>query len=222
MSGIHIALREDDGLSLIFLRADEENSASLARVAQRIRRHVRQDDTVLLGERECAIILPRTSLASAQAVARRLALLLVDIECEMELLYGLAAHTLVQQLQASRAIVIRHEEVVDSFVYTMPAIEPSDGSDSSLPYLAFLADYPSRRLFRLFPYDLARRYQCFPVGAERDMLTVGTRERLDEHVVGHFKQVTKRGIFQVRCEAHLIDDVLSYWQRLSEVETMFN
>jgi hypothetical protein len=94
--------------------------------------------------------------------------------------------------------------------------------DASIPYLAFLEDYPPRRLFRLFPYDLACQYQCFPVGADRGMLTVGTCQRLAEHVIAHFRQVTKHGIFQVRCEAQLIDDVLRYWQRLCEVETMFN
>ncbi|HEV2580714.1 MAG TPA: hypothetical protein VGT44_07660 [Ktedonobacteraceae bacterium] len=219
MSGLHIALREDEGLSLIFMKTNEESATALARVAQRIRQHVRQSDAVLLGERECAIILPRTSLASAQAVARRVALLLVDIECEIELLYGPAAYTLIQRLQSSGVIVAQREEVVDSFAY-LPALTQT--SDPSLPYLAFLADYPSRRLFRLFPYDLACQYQCFPVGAERDMLTVGTRERLDENVVAHFKQVTKRGIFQVRCEERLIDSVLRYWQRLFEVEAMFN
>ncbi|TMD51307.1 MAG: hypothetical protein E6I93_10940 [Chloroflexi bacterium] len=88
-----------------------------------------------------------------------------------------------------------------------------------VPYLAFLADYPSRRLLHLFPYELACRYQCVPVGADRDMLTIGTSQRQDDAVIAHFEQVTRRGIFQVRCEVSMIDDVLRYWQRV-EVENV--
>jgi MshEN domain len=220
LSGVYAALREEEHFSLICIYAFEDSEASLARAAPRIRRNVRQGDTVLLAERACAIILSETTLESAQALARRLVVLLADVECELELLHGLAARELVERMQAARAVEIQYEE--ERSPAFLPEVEQAALPGVSLPYLAFLADYPPRRLFRLFPYDLACQYQCFPVGAERDMLTVGTRERLDEQVIEHFRQVTKRGIFQVRCEARLIDDVLRYWQRLYEVEAMFN
>jgi hypothetical protein len=223
LSGLVTIAREDENFSLICIRAGEESAVNLAFAAQRIRQNIRRDDTVLLfeGECECVIILPRTSLADAQVVARRLALLLIDVECELELLYGLAAHLLLRQLLAGRVIEVPRQELVES-VALEPARQQSAESEPELPYLPFLADYPPRRLFRLFPYDLACQYRCVPVGAERDMLTLGTRERLDEHIIAHFRQVTKRGIFQVRCDERLINDVLRYWQRLYEVEAMFN
>lgn len=223
MSGLVTLSREDEHFSLICIKADEKSAVSLAFAAQRIRQNIRRDDTVLLFERECVcvIILPRTSLADAQVVARRLTLLLVDVECEIELLYGLAAHLLLRQLLAGKAVEVHCQEIVESTAIVSARQESSE-SGPVLPYLSFLADYPPRRLFRLLPYDLACQYQCVPVGAERDMLTLGTRERLDEHIIAHLQQVTKRGIFQVRCEERLINDVLRYWQRLYEVETMFN
>jgi hypothetical protein len=245
LNGIHTALKEDEESSLICIKSISESVTALVYAAQRIRRNVRQGDTVLLAERVCVIILPRTAPEGAQAVARRLALLLVDVEYEMELLYGPSAQALIERLQAIWAVEIRedtramtsitptpgqalppgHVEIRED-TRAMASIAPTLGqaviADSSMPYLAFLEDYPPRRLFRLFPYDLACQYQCIPVGADRGMLTVGTCQRLAENVIAHFRQVTKHGIFQVRCEAKLIDDVLRYWQRLYEVETMFN
>jgi Type II secretion system (T2SS), protein E, N-terminal domain len=82
-----------------------------------------------------------------------------------------------------------------------------------MPYLAFLTQYPSQRLLHLFPYELAYRYRCVPVGAERGTLTLAASEPLDHTVIAYFQTLIQQRIFQVRCEASMIDDILRYWQR---------
>jgi hypothetical protein len=243
----------DDCVSLVYIVASNECASQLPHAAQRIRRNIRRTDTVLLLGNTCAIILPATPLQGAQAVARRVATLLVDVDCELQAFYGLSALTVWQRLQSEQAIEVsadvgtRRGEPFES----QPANQPdglcptcgqagckerivshagagtSNAPDlpslpllspqraQSVPYLAYLADYPSRRLLHLFPYELACLYQCVPVGAERDMLTIGISQYLDDAVIAHFEQVTRRGIFQVRCEARLIEDVLRYWQQVT-------
>ena len=247
MSGITAQIY-DDCVSLVYIIASDEHASRLPRAAQRIRRNVRCTDTVLLLEHTCAIILPQTPLPGAQAVARRVVALLVDIDCELQAFYGLSAISIWQRLQSERAIDVHAGSLESmegagvgmSFIASTRSIESvgeamvehphADGETNSatnqcsqsiqpVPYLAFLADYPSRRLLHLFPYELACRYQCVPVGADRDTLTIGTSQRLDDGVIAHFEQVTRRGIFQVRCEVSMIDDVLRYWQRV-EVENV--
>ena len=242
----------DDCVSLVYIIASDEHASRLPRAAQRIRRNVRCTDTVLLLAHTCAIILPETPLQGAQAVARRVATLLVDIDCELQAFYGLSALTIWQRLQSKRAIDV-HAGSLESmgsadvgmyFIASTRSIEsvgdeeeammehPHAGAETNsatnqssqsiqpVPYLAVIADYPSRRLLHLFPYELACRYQCVPVGMERDMLTIGISQPLDDAIIAHFEQVTRHGIFQVRCEAGMIYDVLLYWQRVEEVENV--
>jgi hypothetical protein len=198
----------------VHITASAKYTPALLSAARRIRRNIRRTDTILLLEQVCAIGLPATSLLGAQSVARRVAALLVDIDCEIQALYGLSALTLWQRMLSRHALVVGAEESQTEHPCAFPTAEQDylNASAQSMPYLAFLASYPSRRLLHLFPYELACRYQCVPVGAERDMLTIGTSQRLDESVIEHMREATRRGIFQVRCDVSMIDDVLRYWQ----------
>lgn len=230
LSGRDSTQTYDEQTSLLYIKASEESSFALLRAAQRIRRNIRQGDTVLLLEGACLVILPATPLVGAQAVARRVSLLLADVPCELQVLYGFAAVTFIRRVQAEQAREVSREEDAEEMKVGQMAVgqrscdsgrlstiadsTTADRSAPVMPYLAFLSNYPSPRLLHLFPYELACRYQCIPVGAERDMLTVGTSQWLDHDVISHFQEVTRRGIFQVRCEASMIDDVLRYWQRL--------
>lgn len=198
--------------SLVYIQASERSAASLRSVAMRIRRNVRQSDTLLVFERVCALVLPDTPLAGAQAVARRLWMLLADIECELQIFYGLSALTIVQQLQAER-VARGPEEDGESEASSDSVSAEEKEKVSSMPYLAFLSAYPPRRLLHIVPFELARHYQCVPIGVERDMLTIGASRRLDDKIIAQLQELTRRRIFQVRCEASLIDDILGYWQR---------
>ncbi len=83
-----------------------------------------------------------------------------------------------------------------------------------IAYELFPTKGVSLPVLHLLPYELACRYHCVPIGTERGALTVATGERLDHEVISHFREVTQRDIFQIRCEAGIIDEVLRYWQRI--------
>jgi hypothetical protein len=202
----------DECASLVYITASEECASALPRAARRIRRNIRRTDAVVLLERVCAIALPATPLQGAQVVARRLATLLVDIDCTFQVFSGQSALSLWQRLQFQNARVVSADEPEVEHPSAHPGAEQENVPAQSIPYLAFLANYPPHRLLHLLPYELACRYQCVPVGAERDMLTIGTSRYLDASVIAHMQEVTRRGIFQVRCEVSMIDDVLRYWQ----------
>ncbi len=211
LSGHDGSRASDEEFSLLYIQTSGASTVVLQRAARRISRAVRQSDLVLLGHNMCAVVLPGTDLDGAQAVARRVSVLLVDVEHELQAFCGTAAVTLLQRLHTERIVVVSRE--VESFEIPKSA-EWQPLAPGELPYLAFLSNYPSPRLLHLFPYELACRYQCVPVGAERGMLTLATSQRLDQAVIAQLREVTQRGIFQVRCEAGVIADVLSYWQRM--------
>ena len=210
----------DECVSLVYITASQECSLGLLRAARRIRRNIRCADAVVLLERVCAIALPATPLQGAQAVAGRVSTLLVDIDCTFQVFSGRSALALWQRLQSQHARVIDTEETEVEHLYAHPGAERENVPAQSMPYLAFLANYPPYRLLHLFSYELACRYQCVPVGAERDMLTIGTSRRLDESVIAHMQEVTQRRIFQVRCDVSMIDDVLRYWQSVQTSTTL--
>ncbi|HEU5227851.1 MAG TPA: hypothetical protein VFU49_08575 [Ktedonobacteraceae bacterium] len=204
-------------VALVCIQGTEQYQVALRQAAGRIRYNVRSSDIVLLPGGSCAIVLPDTPLEGAQAVVRRITPLLADIEYELQILCGSAAYALLQHLRTEQAVTIEQRErepVYAASLATQAAALPMTGRElDSLPYLAFLAHYPSQRLLHLFPYELACRYHCIPVGAERGILTLATSQELGREVIAYFQEVIQRNIFQVRCEASMVDDVLNYWQR---------
>jgi hypothetical protein len=69
-------------------------------------------------------------------------------------------------------------------------------------------------VLQLFPYSLACRYRCVPVGTERGVLTLAICQRLEQELITQFQEMTQHEIFQVRCEGGMINDLLSYWQNM--------
>lgn len=208
--------------SLIFIEASGGTLDALRSVARRIRRQLRAYDSVLQRETVCALLLPATPFSGAQAVAGRLAPLLSGFPCQLHVYHGATALLVLERLRAAGASPLCVEESEETH-------SPGDPSQQArqtrgpeqparpLPYLAFLSDYPSSHLLHLFPYDLACRYQCVPVGSERRVLTLATCHRLNREIVAHLSTATRREIFQVRCEMTIIDEVLRYWQRMQEL-----
>lgn len=206
---------QENCVSLLYIQATEQACLALRRAAQRIRGSIRKNDIVLLSKKSCALLLPGTPLAGAQAVARRIYPLLVDVEYELQVLYGSAAHALLQQVETTHSVVSQKDTYMfeEQLSSTKKQSIECVREDEPLPYLAFLASYPAQRLLHIFPYELANRYHCIPVGAERGVLTLATCQRLQQETVTHLREVTQRNIFQVRCEAGMIDDVLRHWER---------
>lgn len=197
-------------VAIVYIQASQQASIALRRAAQRVKRNIRSGDTVLLFETSCAVILPGTTTCGAQAVARRIYALLADIEFELQILYAETALTLLGRLGAGQAVVPMEREERPTQPTRIRRVTASD----ELPYLAYLSSYPSQRLLHLFPYDLARLYHCAPVGAERGVLTLATCQRFDAELIAQFRSITQLNIFQVRCEANMIDDILKYWRQI--------
>ena len=217
----------EDHLSLIQIEATKETKqsyAALQRALPRIRRTIRGTDKVFFLGRTCAVVLPATPIAGAQVVAKRLSELLVDVEYTTHILYGATAQTALYCLRAMRGAVelqvdgtLIEDGMRDGPGYPGPDSSGYSDPPTSLPHLAFLTHYPALRLFHLFPYVLARRYRCVPIGAERRGLTVATYQHLEPTVIAHMQEETRRAIFQVYCEMNIIDDVLRYWERMLPV-----
>lgn len=196
-------------ISLLYVQSKGQSYSTLRWAAERAWKCVRREDAVLLLGNAFLVMLPRTPVAHAQAVAQRIQLLLADREYELRVVSGEAAHRLMRRARVEQAALIKRTKgPIES-----PAIlGPQPERSKSLPYLAFLSQYPSMQLLQLFPYEIAYHYHCVPVGAERGALTLATCEQLQQDVVSHLQQVTQRGIFQVRCERDVISEVLRYWQ----------
>lgn len=220
----HAGQGHDEPFSLLCVSVAETSASNVRRVARRICRNVRRSDCVLYVGRVCAVVFPATPLAGAQAAARRLRELLVDVEFELQVLSGAAALTMLQHLRAHSAVVAQREEELD-----IPARQGQEQRErqeqeiqerdrDTLPHLAVLPQYPAPRILHLFPYELAARYHCVPVGAERTMLTLATSQHLETEVIAYFQELTRRNIFLVHCEASMIDDVLLYWQRIAPIQ----
>lgn len=201
-----------DQISLLYIEATEQASGALERAVRRIRHSIRAGDDMLLLERRCAILLWGTPFAGAVAVAGRIKPLLADVEYELRIIAGRAALTLVRRLQARHARPIVQEEAEQTEPPDALAEKQAD-SNESLPYLAFLAAYPSLRLLHLLSYEFASHYGCVPIGEERGTLTIATSHQLDQRVVADLEAMTQRTIFQVRCEPAVILDLLNYWRQ---------
>lgn len=200
---------EESRLALLYIQASQQSCLVLQHAVQRIRRNVRRSDSVLLRGTICIILLPATLPEGAQVVARRVYALLADVEFEMQIMYDSAAFALMQRLQNEHPLTIVKE---CETTWKPVSMTPYSSDQNSLPYLAFLASYPPSRLLHLFPYELAHRHRCVPVGAERGVLTLATCKRLDQDLISYFHDVTQHNIFQVRCEAEMIEDILKYWR----------
>lgn len=208
--------------SLILIEVADESAHMLPLAARRIRRQVRLSDSILLLEKSCALVLPATPFSGAQVVANRISLQFAGIPCELRAYHGVTALIILQRLREAGARPVSLEEGADlpSPVSNQKRLlnhaEFRGATSSALPYLAFLTNYPPPRLLHLFPYELACRYRCIPVGAERKILTLATCRGLTGEIIGQLRVATSRDIFQVRCEMTMIDEVLHYWRHLQE------
>lgn len=211
--------------SLIFIEMTDGTRDAFRSIARRLRREVRAYDSVLQRETGCALLLPATPFSGAQAVAGRIAPLLSGFPYQLHVYHGATALLVLERLRKSGASPVSMEESDETLPSDAPPQEPlrqfaeQERASRPLPYLAFLSDYPPSHLLHLFPYDLACRYQCVPVGSERKMLTLATCHGLNREIVAHLRTATRREIFQVRCEMTIIDEVLRYWQRMQDLSS---
>lgn len=202
----------EEPLSLLYVRSKGQSYSRLRRAAERAWRCVRREDAVLLLGNAFLVMLPETSLTGAQVVANRIQASLLEEEYELQVVSGEAAQALIENTRIEQAAMTKR---IEGPIASPPVLGPQMGRSKTLPYLAFLSNYPSLQLLQILPYELAYQHHCVPVGAERGVLTLATCQQLQAEVISHFQRITQRGIFQVRCEHEVISEILRYWQSLS-------
>lgn len=98
-------------LSLVQITT-KQSALLLQRALPRIRRTLRGTDRVFFFGRTCAVVLPATPVEGAQVVARRLSMLLVDVEYTLHVLYGAAAQTALHRLRTAGAVEIQVSGII--------------------------------------------------------------------------------------------------------------
>lgn len=216
-------LAPDVHISLIFIEVASGSAQTLSLAAKRIYSQVSTSYSMLLLRGTCALLLPATPFSGAQAVASRLAQFLANIPHEIHVYHGVTAILVLQRLHESGAVTVTSGKSTELTTPMLPVKaelsnqgEKTETHVVSLPYLAFLTHYPAIPVLHLFPYELACHYQCVPIGAARNMLTLATYRWLNREVIAQLRTATRRNIFQVRCEVTMIDEILHYWQHLQE------
>ena len=98
-------------LSIVHI-ATKQSTLLLQRALPRIRRTLRGTDRVFFIGRTCAVVLPATPIEGAQVVARRLSMLLVDVEYTLQVLSGAAAQAALHRLRTMGAVEIQVDGIL--------------------------------------------------------------------------------------------------------------
>ncbi len=77
-----------------------------------------------------------------------------------------------------------------------------------IPYLSFLPAKPSRRVLQALSARLARELRCYPVGRERNVLTVAMLNPQDHQALERLRQETGLLIFPVLTHPQALDSAL--------------
>ncbi|GHO87815.1 hypothetical protein [Dictyobacter formicarum] len=207
-------------LPLHFDSRDRAHSADTAHIqqsiqyyAEHLRKLVRKSDQVLLHETTLYILLPKADMHGAAIVQERLweeLLWRVHNAPEIEILRPavmaighsayphptsdihsciLAArnsHLLFEvQPTQSHSATIEHEEL------------SQQARQLGIPYLSLLPRKVPARVLQVVPPQLAQELHCYPVGRERNTLTVAMINPHDNQALTRLQQVTGLQIFPV-------------------------
>ncbi|GCE19702.1 hypothetical protein [Dictyobacter kobayashii] len=178
-----------------------------------LRKLVRKSDHVLLHETTLYILLPRADINGATIVQERLweALLWqVHNAPETEILrptimaIGYSAHP--HPHSEIHACIMAAREMRSIFDVQPITSNPVPVEDEELshqarqlgiPYLSLLPRKVPARILQVMPPHLAQELHCYPVGRERDTLTVAMTDPNDSHVLSRLQQATGLRIFPV-------------------------
>ncbi len=202
--------------TLVIIHTNPGSVSSLRWLALQIIRQIRREDYILLHSQQCVLILRGASLEGGEAVARRLSTFLEEIDHRLQIVSGPSALVVERNLREQKALVIDRTYLERGEPFLYMGGQESEGLQ--IPYLAFLTQYPARRLLYLFPYELGYRHRCVPIGVERGLLTLATVQQLDRAVQVSLEGITGRRIVQVRCDSTLIEELLRHWRRQNRNE----
>lgn len=221
----HVAMRQNMRFALVkmTLLFDDEEGNQLRRTAKAeqsmryfledVRPLVRRTDLVFLLQNVMYFVLPGADLQGGRIVQERLweALLWRAHNREFEILapQGLRAgySACSESCQDVYQCIDMAGLICRAFDFAPAASKHEeaarDGDLSALarrlgiPYLAFLPRHLSDRVWRLVSPNLARELHCYPLGHERDVLTVAMLHPQDGRVIDRLRQETGLRIFPV-------------------------
>jgi Type II secretion system (T2SS), protein E, N-terminal domain len=203
-------------------RASSKVTQSIQYFLESLRPRVRKADAVLLLDQTCYFVLWGANQQGTAIVQERLwdALLwAVHNVNEMELLrpsfiasgqsaypepYTTLDHCLRATQTSSLNFVPQHEKSVNNNISAPSPSQPSPENELQLlarqlgiPYLSQLPHNLPRRVLRLIKRQLAQELRCFPLGRERDTLTVAMVHPQDQQALDRLQSETGLRIFPV-------------------------
>ncbi len=203
---------------------------SMQRLLESLRPLVRKSDTVLLLERSCYFLLDGANQQGARIVQERLweALLWAVHNMNDELLRPRcmeAGHSVwpddlaapEECLDAARDPSIRFAAQRDETEQEADSRSASSLKTSELPLLArqlgipYLSLLPRKlpgRVLRLIRPELAHELRCYPLGRERDMLTVAITDPQDQGIIERLQRETGLRIFPVLTQPEELQNAL--------------
>ncbi len=192
---------------------------------------VRKTDSILLFKHTFYFLLLDATLAGANIVQSRLwnALLWrthdmdeIAILRPQQMMLGYSAYpepsTQAQQCLEEASQTQRHFAILKEKSVYLPATLPVSNNEDELsrqaqqfgiPYLSLLPRTLPARLQRIIHPKLAQELQCYPLGREKDVLTVAIANPQDRTTLDRLAQETGLHIFPVLAPAHELQTVLA-------------
>jgi hypothetical protein len=233
---IHLSYQTSEKNELLKLRADDLTEQGAIYLLQNLRPLVRKTDCVFLHNHSMYFVLLAANLQGAEIVEERLwqALLwrihsmgeqklprplsvsighgaLANSQNSPEELLSAAQTvskhfgTRAQHPGTRNTRVERAEENAQAGEH--PEI-PLLAKKLGIPYLTFLPIRPSQRLLQVVSARLARELRCYPVGRERNMLTVAMLNPQDHQALERLRQETGLRIFPVLTHPEALESAL--------------
>lgn len=232
---IHLRYKTADKNELMKMRAHELAEQGAVYLLQGLRRLVRKTDQVFLCGQSMYFVLLAANLQGAEIVEERLWEALLwrihsmsehDLPRPAGVSIGHSALPLPQispeELLSASHATSRHfgERTRRTLQRTMQtACQETDPQPETeelpllarklgIPYLTFLPAQPPRRVLQVVSARLARELRCYPVGRERNMLTVAMLNPQDSQALERLRQETGLLIFPVLTHPEALESAL--------------
>lgn len=230
---IHLTYKSVEKNAQMRAILEKHAHASSIHLLQYLRAKVRKTDHVFLQHHSMYFVLPGANVQGAQIVEERLWEALLwrahDMD-EPHMLHPLSmtiGHSAFPEPQASldalltaadkvskcqreqsererrlRAIVTGEQETPEEL--------PQLAKKLGIPYLSLLPRQVPPRLQQIVDARLAHELHCYPVGRERNTLTVAMRDPQDRHALERLQQATGLRIFPVLAHPEALENALKH------------
>jgi hypothetical protein len=232
---IHLRYKMPEKNGQLKVRAQERAEQSAIYLLQGLRRLVRKTDQVFLCGYSMYFVLLAANLQGSEIVEERLWEALLwrihsmgeqDLPRPAGMSIGHSAFPLPQTsaaelVQAAHAISRHfgeHSPRLSQRATRAARAEAGAAADTEdlpllakklgIPYLTFLPSHPPRRVLQVVSARLARELRCYPVGRERNMLTVAMLNPQDSQALERLHQETGLRIFPVLTHPEALESAL--------------